>query len=643
MNGADGARKVGVSYMFRRAGIALALAAILAFGPACPVLAERQDSGLPAFDLPEDALPELPELPESSGLPEAGGIAVDGLGEALESVDVTVTGVASSGIRAANHHPARNALDYAGLPVIETDVASPSEGCVFLLLRGSYVSDVAGALARINEIRMEACQEGVDNPDNPGTPLTMDDYAPIKWSSGLEYVARIRAAEAAVSMGHTRLTDRDIWFSSPSGVRSFGEVIAWNWSASVVYGIDQWYREKADWVNKTPGAVTGHYTQMIQPSHDYVGLGTFLCNDVRYPNTTVGQFSSSWYRYGAGSLDETPMAFTGDCIQKLEVKADGIEGGKLIGTLNGVAGDSSALALAATVRGCTLLVPGDVTWTSSAPGVAFVDASGTVTAASCGVASISADAPGVVSASADFTVEHMEQEIPAVAATCTASGLTAGVECPVCGAILQVQHTVPALGHAFGDWATTQQATVFQTGARQRRCATCGEQQTESIPRLAPKLTLSKSAIRIAKLNENSVKVKLAKGDTFTAKSSNKNIARVYRGSGKLTVKAQKTAGEATITVTTKSGLRAELLVTVNKAKTTKLTCKSVSVKRGRKVTLKPKRTPSYSDDPITFASSNRKIATVSAKGVVKGIRKGKTTIIVRSGKKSVKVKVTVK
>ena len=60
-------------------------------------------------------------------------------------------------------------------------------------------------------------------------------------------------------------------------------------------------------------------------------------------------------------------------------------------------------------------------------------------------------------------------------------------------------------------------------------------------------------------------------------------------------------------------------------------------------MTLKPKRTPSYSDDPITFESSNRKIATVSAKGVVKGIRKGKTTIVVRSGKKSVKVKVTVK
>jgi len=60
-------------------------------------------------------------------------------------------------------------------------------------------------------------------------------------------------------------------------------------------------------------------------------------------------------------------------------------------------------------------------------------------------------------------------------------------------------------------------------------------------------------------------------------------------------------------------------------------------------VTLKPKLTPSYSDDPITFASSNPRIATVNSRGVVKGVRKGRTTIVVRSGKKRVKVKVTVK
>jgi len=619
--------------MLRRAVIAIVLAAILAFGSACPVLAEYQDGDWPVFGLSEDGLPELE-------LPEAGGIVIDGLEDALEQTDVTVTGVASSGIRADYHVPARNASAFDGLPVIDTDVASPSEGCVFLGLVGSYVSDVAGALARINEIRLEACQEGVDNPDNPGTPLTMDDYLPIKWGSGLEYIARIRAAEAAISLAHARLSDKDIWFPSPSGVRSWGEVIAWNWSGSVTMGINQWYEEKADWINKTPGAVTGHYTQMIQPSHDYVGLGTFCSDEVRYFNTTVGEFSSS--RYASG-LDETPMAFTGDCIQNLEVKADLIEGGTLIGTLSGVAGDTSALALAASVGGCSMLVPGDVGWTSSAPGVASVDASGTVSALSCGIAAISASAPGVTSASADFTVEHMEQALPAVAPTCTATGLTAGVKCPVCGAILQVQQTVPALGHAFGSWVTTSQATVFQTGERQRVCANCGERQSEVIPMLAPKLKLSRSAVKLPKMQEKRVKVNLARGDSFKAKTSDSSIVRVFRDGNILTVSARKTAGTATVTVTTKSGLEASLLITVPRAKTSKLSCKAVSVRRGKRVTLKPKLTPSYSDDPITFASSNPRIATVNSRGVVKGVRKGRTTIVVRSGKKRVKVKVTVK
>ena len=201
--------------MLRRAVIAIVLAAILAFGSACPVLAEYQDGDWPVFGLSEDGLPELE-------LPEAGGIVIDGLEDALEQTDVTVTGVASSGIRAADHVPARNASGFDGLPFIDTDVTTPSEGCVFLGLKGRYVSDVAGALARINEIRLEACREGVDNPDNPGTPLTMDDYLPIKWSSGMEYIARIRAAEAAVSEDHARLADKSIWFASPSGVRSSG-------------------------------------------------------------------------------------------------------------------------------------------------------------------------------------------------------------------------------------------------------------------------------------------------------------------------------------------------------------------------------------------------------------------------------------
>ena len=45
----------------------------------------------------------------------------------------------------------------------------------------------------------------------------------------------------------------------------------------------------------------------------------------------------------------------------------------------------------------------------------------------------------------------------------------------------------------------------------------------------------------------------------------------------------------------------------------------------------------------IAYQSKNKKVATVNSKGVVRGIRKGKTTILVTANGKTVKVQITVK
>ena len=70
-----------------------------------------------------------------------------------------------------------------------------------------------------------------------GSPLKPSDYVPIKWSSDLEYIARIRAAESGITMAHERTNGRDCFeIKSPNRVESSGEVLAWNWGKTM----DRW-------------------------------------------------------------------------------------------------------------------------------------------------------------------------------------------------------------------------------------------------------------------------------------------------------------------------------------------------------------------------------------------------------------------
>jgi len=112
---------------------------------------------------------------------------------------------------------------------IPTDVETASSNCTLLGVKGEYITQIPQALKRINEIRKEACQEGVLNP-RTGSPLKPSDYVPIKWSSDLEYIARIRAAESGITMAHERTNGRDCFeIKSLNRVESSGEVLAWNW------------------------------------------------------------------------------------------------------------------------------------------------------------------------------------------------------------------------------------------------------------------------------------------------------------------------------------------------------------------------------------------------------------------------------
>lgn len=54
---------------------------------------------------------------------------------------------------------------------------------------------------------------------------------------------------------------------------------------------------------------------------------------------------------------------------------------------------------------------------------------------------------------------HFEIEIPAVAPTCTETGLTAGVKCSECGEIITAQQEIPALGHNYETVVTAPTCT----------------------------------------------------------------------------------------------------------------------------------------------------------------------------------------
>ncbi|MCI8299520.1 MAG: glycoside hydrolase [Lachnospiraceae bacterium] len=85
-----------------------------------------------------------------------------------------------------------------------------------------------------------------------------------------------------------------------------------------------------------------------------------------------------------------------------------------------------------------------------------------------------------------------------------------------------------------------------------------------------------------------------------------------------------------------------KLKASANKKTVIKPKKSSYSVKKGKKVTIKVTVT-NAKGKKVTYKSANRKIATVTNKGVVKGIKKGKTTITVKCNGVSKKVKVTVK
>ena len=82
---------------------------------------------------------------------------------------------------------------------------------------------------------------------------------------------------------------------------------------------------------------------------------------------------------------------------------------------------------------------------------------------------------------------HTNTEIrDAKEATCLEDGYTGDAYCLDCGKLVKKGETIPALGHDFGPWTVTKEATCTEDGTRERSCSRCDEKETEVIPASCP-------------------------------------------------------------------------------------------------------------------------------------------------------------
>lgn len=272
-----------------------------------------------------------------------------------------------------------------------------------------------------------------------------------------------------------------------------------------------------------------------------------------------------------------------------------------------------------------------VTYTTSNNAVATVSSTGVVKGVKAGTAVITATC-GNAKATCKVTVKTSTIKFAASAAS-VYTGKTVTVKAT---ATPSATVTYTTSNKAIATVSSTGVVKGIKAGTVTITATTStGLKTTCKVTVKAPSVKFAKSSAVVYTGKTATVKATLAGVSSVTYKSSNTKIATVNSKTG--TVKGIK-AGTVTITVTS-GKLKATYKLTV-KNPTFTLTKSSATIAKGKTTTIKSKAAPA---SKVTYISSNKKVATVTSKGVVKGIRKGKATITVKCNGITKKFVVTVK
>lgn len=236
-----------------------------------------------------------------------------------------------------------------GETVYEADHEQAREDNVMLKVTGhhSTLGDEE-CLKQINLMRYRACRHEEVNPDDESkkeklslktdygeTPTTDElsqsngDYVPMKWSNELERVAEIRSVEACLCDTHVRPNATESEYMNKvilDGKDDWSNAENLAWYGDMQKDLNGWASERSLYV-QNPQAnenYIGHYTNMIAPSNNYVGLSTFSATDLdgnQVECTALEGGDSELAFYNDVSYTTTARNLNEDCSQKVEVEA----------------------------------------------------------------------------------------------------------------------------------------------------------------------------------------------------------------------------------------------------------------------------------------------------------------------------------